>query len=90
MRSYPGQVLAKVGAAGVYGAALPDRGLGIALKVEDGDTWAAVLALWAVLDQLGLDPPPSTTPPRFATLPVRNTRGETVGSLRATGRLTFV
>lgn len=90
MQAYPGRVLAKVGAAGVYGAALLDRGLGIALKVEDGDTWAAVLALWAVLDQLRLDPPPSTALPQFAALPVRNTRGETVGSLQAAGKLTFV
>jgi len=90
MQAYPGRVLAKVGAAGVYGAALLDRGLGICLKVEDGDTWAAVLALWVILEQLGLDPPPSQTQPHFATLPVLNTRGETVGSLQATGKLTFV
>jgi L-asparaginase II len=90
MRAYPGRVLAKVGAAGVYGVALPDRGLGIGLKVEDGDTWAAVLALWAVLEQLGLDPPPSQLLSRYAALPVRNTRGETVGSLQASGNLTFV
>ena len=90
MQAYPGRVLAKVGAAGVYGAALLDRGLGIGLKVEDGDTWAAVLALWAVLEQLDLNPPPSQSLPLFAALPVRNTRGETVGSLKVTGRLTLV
>jgi L-asparaginase II len=90
MQAYPGRVLAKVGAAGVYGVAMLDRGLGIGLKVEDGDTWAAVLALWVVLEQLGLDPPPSQSLPRIAALPVRNTRGETVGSLEATGKLTFV
>jgi L-asparaginase II len=90
MRAYPGRVLAKVGAAGVYGATLLDRGMGIALKVEDGDTWAAVLALWAVLEQLQLDPLPSETLPQFAALPIRNTRGETVCSLQASGRLTFV
>jgi len=90
MQAYPGRVLAKVGAAGVYGVALPDLGLGIGLKVEDGDTWAAVPALWAVLEQLGLDPLPSHMLPRFAAIPVRNTRGETVGSLQAAGRLTFV
>lgn len=90
MQAYPGRILAKVGAAGVYGVALPGRGLGIGLKVEDGDTWAAVLALWVVLEQLGLDPPPTHSLPRFAALPVRNTRGETVGSLQASGKLTFV
>ena len=90
MRAYPGRVLAKVGAEGVYGAALPERRLGIGLKVEDGHTWAAVVALWAVLEQLGLDPPPRVTEPMFAEVPVRNTRGEAVGVLRASGKLTFV
>lgn len=90
MRAYPGRVLAKVGAEGVYGAALLEQGLGIGLKVEDGHTWSSVVALWAVLEQLGLDPPPRVTAPRFAEIPVRNTRGETTGSLRASGQLTFV
>lgn len=89
MRAYPGRVLAKVGAEGVYGAALK-TGLGIGLKVEDGHNWAAVVALWAVLEQLGLDPPPRVTEPAFAEVPVRNTRGETVGALRAVGKLAFV
>ncbi len=90
MRAYPGMVLAKVGADGVYGVALPELRLGIGLKVEDGHTWASVVALWAALEQLGLDPPPRVTEPPFAEIPVHNTRGETVGSLRASGRLTFV
>jgi len=90
MRAYPGRVLAKVGAEGVYGAALPHQRLGVGLKVEDGHTWAAVAALWAVLEQLGLEPPPRVTEPLFAEVPVRNTRQEAVGSLRASGKLTFV
>jgi L-asparaginase II len=90
MRAYPGRVLAKVGAEGVYGAALVDWGLGIGIKVEDGHNWAAVVALWSVLEQLQLDPPPSAAVPGFRELPIRNTRGETVGALRAAGRLAFV
>jgi L-asparaginase II len=90
MRAYPGRVLAKVGAEGVYGAALPEQRLGIGLKVEDGHTWASVVALWAVLEQLGLDPPPRVKEPLFAEVPLRNTRGETVGALRASGKLSFV
>jgi L-asparaginase II len=90
MRAYPDRVLAKVGAEGVYGAALPEQGLGIGLKVEDGHPWAAVVALWAMLEQLGLDPPPRLTEPLFAEIPIRNTRGETTGSLRAAGKLAFV
>lgn len=90
MRAYPGQVLAKVGAEGVYGAALLKQGLGVGLKVEDGHNWAAVVALWAVLGTLDLDPDPAAALPRFAEIPMRNTRGDPVGSLTAAGELTFV
>ncbi len=87
MAAYSGEVLAKVGAEGVYLAALPARRLGIALKVEDGDPMCAMVALVALLDQLGLDPPPSTVLRRFAEIPVLNTRGKPVGSLRPRGGL---
>ncbi len=90
MQRYPGGVLAKVGAEGVYGAALLDRAIGIALKVEDGHNWSAVVALLAVLDQLGLDPSPNDLLPEFARIPIRNTRGEIVGHLQPSGRLTRV
>lgn len=45
-----GSVLVKVGAEGVQLAALPRLGLGIALKVEDGDRAASEVALGHVLD----------------------------------------
>ena len=90
MEAYPGTVLAKVGAEGVYGAGLPRRRLGIALKVEDGHAWAAVAALLAVLDRLDLMPRPSELLATFAARSIRNTRGEVVGELRADGALTFV
>jgi len=89
MAAYPGQVLAKVGADGVYGAAVMDRGLGIALKVEDGNWRACNVALVAVLEQLGLTPSPSQTLARYATVPVRNTRRQDVGVMRADGSLAF-
>jgi L-asparaginase II len=89
MAGYPGLVLAKVGADGVYGAALIEQGLGIALKVEDGNWRACNVALIAVLEQLGLTPPPSRTLSRYATVPVRNTRGQDVGVMRAEGALAF-
>jgi L-asparaginase II len=89
MQAVP-QVLAKVGAEGVYGAALLDRGWGVAIKMEDGNTRAAGVALLAVLDQLGITPLATTALPRYAQLPITNTRGEIVGSLRARGALSFV
>jgi L-asparaginase II len=89
MAQYSGQIVAKVGAEGVYLAALPAKRLGIALKVEDGDALSAMVALVHVLDQLGLDPKPSDAFPRFAEPPVHNTRGIPVGSLRPMGGLEF-
>ena len=46
-------MVAKTGAEGVYTAAWPERGLGLALKVEDGATRASSVALMALLDSLG-------------------------------------
>lgn len=89
MRAYPGQVLAKVGAAGVYGAALPELGLGIGIKVHDGDARATMVALVAVMTQLGLEPAPRTTLARFAEFPILNTLRRRVGTLRAAGQLAF-
>lgn len=89
MEAYPEQVLAKVGADGVYGAALLDRRLGVAVKVEDGHARAAMVALVAVLQQLGLDPEPEKVLHRFAAFPLTNTRDERVGILRAAGELAF-
>lgn len=90
MEAYRHRVVAKVGAEGVYVVGLPDRGLGVALKVEDGDGKAAIVAVVAVLDQLGVDPSPGARFPLAAELSIRNTREEIVGQLRARGELTFV
>jgi L-asparaginase II len=94
MAAWPGRVLAKVGAAGVYCAALPELGLGIALKVADGDWAAPAPALLAVLRALlgraaparGYDLAPFAL---HAERPIANTRGATVGAVRAAGTLRF-
>jgi L-asparaginase II len=83
MRAHPGRVIAKVGAEGVYCAALVGEGLGVALKVADGHALASALAIAAVLEALGLRPLPSSLGPR----PNLNTRGEPVGELRVNGGL---
>jgi L-asparaginase II len=48
-----GSVLAKSGAEGILTAALPERGLGVALKIADGSARARSVALLAILDHLG-------------------------------------
>ena len=52
MAAGPG-VVVKSGAEGIYAAALPKLGLGLALKVEDGSGRAAPVALVALLEALG-------------------------------------
>lgn len=81
-----GRIVAKVGAEGVHSAVVPDRGLGIALKVEDGNSRAQYPALLRLLQEL--DELPETLPPRlneFLRKPVRNSRGEVVGVIAAGG-----
>jgi L-asparaginase II len=90
MRAYPRQIVTKVGAEGVYVAGVVDRGLGLALKVEDGHGKAAMVAVVAALEQLGVEPAPSSQLPNAVELPIRNTRKETVGCIRAVGKLTFI
>ena len=90
MQAFPGRILAKVGADGVYGAAVIDRGLGIALKVEDGNWRACNVALLAVLEQLGLPVSDASQLDRYRILPVLNTRREQVGVMRAEGEIAFV
>jgi L-asparaginase II len=86
-----GRVVSKVGAEGVYMAALSPcgewpRGLGVALKVEDGDREERARPVAAVetLRQLGvLRAGELDALSRFARAALRNRRGERVGEVRA-------
>lgn len=82
MTAARGTLFAKVGAEGYYCAGLPDRQLGIALKVEDGAKRASEPALLAVLRALDV-PLPSDALRPFSHPVVTNTRGEVVGQVRA-------
>jgi L-asparaginase II len=83
MRAFPGRVITKVGAEGVYSALLVRERLGVSLKVEDGHGIAAALAMASILGQLGLTPQPDSLLSRTN----HNTRGEAVGELRVFGAL---
>jgi L-asparaginase II len=54
MQALGGKAVIKTGAEGVYCAALPDQGLGVALKVDDGAGRAAEVAMGAILVHLGV------------------------------------
>ncbi|MGI3169521.1 asparaginase [Pseudooceanicola sp. C21-150M6] len=54
MRAMGGRVVVKTGAEAVFTAILPEQGLGIALKVSDGTTRGAELAIVALLIKMGV------------------------------------
>ncbi len=81
VQALPGEVLAKGGAEGLLCFALPGRGVGACVKMEDGSARALPVAVAEVLRQLGLvdggdDEVLSTAPP------IRNHRRETVGYMQ--------
>ena len=80
------RLIAKTGAEGVFCAALPDAGLGIALKVEDGATRASEVALTWILDQLGVfdDLPPQIAEEALARRQpsIMDLSGQVVGQVR--------
>lgn len=94
MRAAPGRVISKVGAEGVYTAGiLPGeqwpRGLGLALKIEDGDDRRArPTVVIEALRQLGVLRDESLEAvAAYAFFPVRNRPGDVVGEVRASFEL---
>jgi L-asparaginase II len=79
------RVFCKVGAEGVYCAALPEIGLGVALKMDDGNTArAAEVVMAAVIEaRLALDGEDAALMRSLREVELRNWNGLEVGSLRA-------
>ena len=83
VRVTDGRICAKVGAEGVYAAAVVGAELGVALKIEDGAQRAAEPLLLAVLRELGvMSADEYGSLGRWAEPAVKNTRGEEVGRVR--------
>lgn len=73
----------KGGAEGVCCATLPQLGLGIALKIEDGAARAVYVALGAILAQLKIfDDLQASALAEFFCPPIRNVAGLVIGELR--------
>jgi len=90
MRATPHRVISKVGAEGVYTAGINPceewpNGLGLALKIEDGDDKRArPTVVVESLRQLGVLRDESLEAvARYAFFPVQNRRGDLVGEIRA-------
>jgi L-asparaginase II len=77
------RLFCKGGAEGGFGIALRSRGLGIAVKIEDGNARAMGPILIEVLRQLGaVGPAEINALAAHAHPAVTNTRGDTVGAIR--------
>jgi L-asparaginase II len=88
MRMFGERVFVKTGAEGVYCAALPQQGLGIALKCDDGASRAAQAIMAAVIARfLPLAASERAALSRFVAPRLRNWNGFEVGQIRTTDAL---
>lgn len=82
MEATAGRVLSKGGAEGMQCIAVPGRGIGIALKVEDGQARASAPAALAVLEALGvLEPEELEALDAWRCPVIRNHAGTVVGRI---------
>lgn len=85
MRAGGGRVAVKTGAEGVFAAIVPEAGLGIALKIDDGAGRAADTVIVFLLDRLGLVDRDAVR--ELIHTPLRNTRDTVTGERRPSGVL---
>ncbi|MEN9061323.1 asparaginase [Ponticoccus litoralis] len=86
MRAASEPVAIKTGAEGVFVAILPQRGLGLALKIADGATRASECAVAALLVRLGVLEAGHPDVARFLNPPIRNWDGQVTGEIRTADR----
>ncbi len=88
MKAASGRIMVKTGAEGVYCGAVPELGLGIAIKCDDGASRAAEVAVAAILAKLLADEAGLVAALEEMANPVmRNWNGIEVGRLRPTAEL---
>jgi L-asparaginase II len=87
MRAFGARVFVKGGAEGVHCGALPELGVGIAIKCDDGAGRAAEVMMAATLARLLAADADRAALARFTQPTLRNWNGIAVGSLRATSAL---
>lgn len=82
------RVFCKIGAEGVYCASLPELGLGVALKIDDGTARGAEVAMAALIEALlPLGDADRSFMSTLSTPELKNWNGILVGSLRASAEL---
>jgi L-asparaginase II len=88
MRLFGVRAFIKTGAEGVYCAALPELGLGLAIKADDGATRAAQVVIAALIDRfLPMDGAQRGRLAPFVAPTLRNWNAINVGALRPAGPL---
>jgi L-asparaginase II len=89
MQRFGLRLFAKTGAEGMFCGALPQQGLGIAVKCDDGAGRAAEVAMAATVARfLSMDDAERTFVESFVRPSLRNWNGSVVGGLRPTDVLT--
>jgi len=90
MQRFGARVFLKVGAEGVFCGALPEQGLGVAVKCDDGAGRASELVMAAVIARfLPVDDAERAFLDRFVRPTLRNWNDIAVGELRPTEVLEF-
>lgn len=87
MAASGGKAAVKTGAEGVFVAILPTRGIGIALKIEDGSTRASEAAIAALLVRLGVANADDPRVGQYLFRPENNRRGIKVGEISVADKL---
>jgi len=83
IRACAGRAVVKTGAEGVFIAILPQRGLGMALKIDDGNARGSEAAIAALLARHGALEREHPAYVALADTPILNCRGFAHGHLRA-------
>ena len=82
MRAMNGRVALKTGAEAVYVAIVPEKRMGVAIKIEDGNARASEAALVAILAQMGVLDAGHPMAQKRLPAPQINARGLRTGELR--------
>ncbi|MEO1640060.1 MAG: asparaginase [Pseudomonadota bacterium] len=87
MRAMDHKVTVKTGAEGVFIAIIPEKQLGVALKITDGATRASEAAITAILVRLGVLDAAHPTAQAYMQPAVKNWRGLVTGQVRPAAAL---
>lgn len=84
MKAFEGRIVCKGGAEGVHCFADKETGIGVALKVEDGNARGTSVAAMEILKQLNIGTPDIWEQlEEYHQAPVLNARKEKIGAIRA-------